>query len=82
MSDYKTKVVLKFTAEDELMNKINQVYCNLSPENLTCDGELCRSQVIARKKAYEKELKLLFKQLGREVSEEESWNWWDKTYSR
>jgi len=47
----------------------------LSPENLTCDGELSRSDVTRREKAITKELKSCFKILGKTVSEDESWDW-------
>lgn len=47
----------------------------LSPENLTCDGELSRSQVNAKLKKLKAEWAKLEKQVGRSVSEDETWNW-------
>lgn len=37
----------------------NSLDADLSPENLTCDGELSRSQVIQRKRFYDKAAKQL-----------------------
>jgi len=58
-------------AEAEILDDIGCVYGNLSPENLTCDGECSNSEVNRRSRAYNKALKALFKELGREVSESE-----------
>lgn len=49
------------------------VYCALSPENLTCDGELSRSQVRAKAARLNRALKALWKEAGREVTESEAW---------
>jgi hypothetical protein len=45
--------------------------CALSPENLTCDGELSRAQVAKRFKALKAKWKALEKIAGRSVSESE-----------
>lgn len=65
-------------AEFSIMVEINNIYNDLSPENLTCDGEASRSHVRRAYKRLQKELKKQFKMLGREVSEEESWDWYRK----
>jgi len=52
---------------------IQGVYCGLSPENLTCDGECSRSQVARRSAELRRALKALFIELGREVTESESY---------
>lgn len=57
--------------EDDILDDIDRVYGNLSPENLTCDGECSRSEVARRSAAYNRALRALFKELGREVTEEE-----------
>ena len=47
--------------------------CQLSPENLTCDGELPPAQVKRRQKILVSKWLKLEKQIGRSVSEEEIW---------
>lgn len=59
--------------EGDILDDIGCVYGNLSPESLTCDGECSRTEVNRRGRAYNKALKALFKELGREVSEEETY---------
>jgi len=59
--------------EQELMNKILNCYIRLSPENLWCDGEATRAHAMATAKKINTELKGLFKQLGRVVTEEEAY---------
>jgi hypothetical protein len=61
--------------EAEIMREIANCYCALSPENLTCDGELSMSQVRARRIEIVQSLKRLFVQLGRTVDEAESFQW-------
>jgi len=57
----------------EVMKDILRVYCNLSPENLSCDGELPMSQVRRRAASLRAELKRLFQEIGRTVSEDEAY---------
>jgi hypothetical protein len=54
---------------------ILRCYYQLSPENLTCDGELNKTQIRAKHSKLNKELKSLFKEYGRMVSEEEALGW-------
>lgn len=49
------------------------VYCELSPENLTCDGECSLSQVRRRRASCNRRLKVLFQEIGRRVSEDEAY---------
>ena len=51
---------------------IGGVYGSLSPENLTCDGELPRAQVESRRAQLHRALKALFIEAGREVTESEA----------
>ena len=60
-------------AEAEIKREILGIYCSLSPENLTCDGELSRTQVARRASALNARLRACFKELGREVSEGEAY---------
>ncbi len=65
-----------------LTMELKALFCDLSgrlsPENLTCDGELSRSQVNARRKAILKEWAAAEKQAGCKVTEDETWAWWDE----
>jgi hypothetical protein len=57
--------------EDELMSALDTLSCELSPENLSCDGELSRSQVNAKLRKIRGEWKEIEQKLGRKVSEDE-----------
>ncbi len=56
----------------QLLTKIRDAYCGLSPENLHCDGEAPLSYVRAKYAELQRELRACFKALGREVSESEA----------
>jgi hypothetical protein len=58
----------------EQKNKFSSLACQLSPENLTCDGELRGAQVRARHKQLMKEWNALEREVGRTVTEEETWD--------
>ena len=59
---------------EEIKKKFSSLACQLSPENLTCDGELSNAQVNKRYKNLKLQWMALEKEVGREVSEEETWN--------
>lgn len=63
-------------AEDAVMRDIHNAYSDLSPENLTCDGELTRAQAATRRAAVNRRLADLQAELGRRVSEDEAWAWY------
>lgn len=58
---------------ESLYKKFLDLCGQLSPENLTCDGELSAAQVRVRVARINKEWKSLEAQLGREVTEDEIW---------
>ena len=60
-----------------ILQAISEVYCNLSPENLSCDGELSLTQVNYRRAEANRQLKGLFLAYGRNVSETEIYSWLD-----
>ncbi|NBR67780.1 MAG: hypothetical protein EBT79_11010, partial [Actinobacteria bacterium] len=62
-------------AEDAVMRDILNAYAALSPENLTCDGELRGRAVVTRRAAINRRLADLQTELGRRVSEDEAWRW-------
>lgn len=64
--------------DNVILDEISGIYSDLSPENLTCDGELSQSQVMRRGAALNHKLRACFMELGRKVSEEEIWKRWQK----
>ena len=61
-------------SEKEILNDFAGLACRLSPENLCCDGEISRAEVNRRFRQIQKEWKALEKELGREVSEDQVWD--------
>lgn len=60
---------------NELKNKFISLACQLSPENLSCDGELPTAQVRKRYSQLKREWGKLEVELGRTVTENEVWSW-------
>ncbi len=58
-----------------ILEAISSCYNNLSPENLTCDGEASRSHINQRAAKLHRQLKGLFYAFGREVGEMEALDW-------
>jgi len=70
------------TPEDKLMAKFMDLATLLSPENLTCDG-MVRGKALARKEAaLRKQWTALEAQIGRPVTETETWDWFMKQEPR
>ena len=63
--------------EREIMEDINWTFGRLSPENLFWDGERSVSQARNAERVLRRQLKGLFKELGREVGEYEAYRWLD-----
>jgi len=61
----------------QIMGEFLGIYCAMSPENLSCDGELSRAQVQARYASLKARLKALAAEFGRMVSEDEAYRWSD-----
>jgi len=57
----------------EILRDIDGVYGELSPENLTCDGEASPAWVRRRAASLRARLRELEAEIGRKVSEEELW---------
>ena len=53
----------------------------LSPENISCNGQLNKTQIRAKTSKINKELKYLFKEYGKHVSKEEALDWTRKKIS-
>lgn len=58
---------------EEIFNEFRRLVCELSPENLYCDGEISQSQAQVKYKNLMREWLALEKKLGRSVSEDEIW---------
>lgn len=59
----------------EHKSKFLSLASQLSPENLSCDGELSRAKINARYRKLKGEWSQLEKQVGQEVSEDQVWDW-------
>lgn len=73
----------RFTHADNLI--LEAIYCThaeLSPENLTCDGELPMHAVNAKRSKLNARLTHLYKAFGREVGEAAACNWMDEKRSK
>lgn len=57
-------------------------YLQLSPENISCDGQLNKTQIRAKISKINKELKYLFKEYGKIVSHDEAIGWLQKNTVR
>lgn len=60
-------------SEAEILQAIRGLYSALSPENLSCDGELSMTQVRRRAASYRRQLAECFRELGRKVDEDEAY---------
>ena len=68
-------------SQDDLMADILSCYGNLSPESLSCDGEASRAHVMKRASQLNRYLRSLFAEIGRTVSEEDAYKWYDSKES-
>lgn len=59
---------------DIVLKEIARVYSSLSPENLFCDGEISVSAGRRRAAVLNRQLRALFKEFGRKVSENEAFS--------
>lgn len=57
--------------KQEIAHKFASLVNQLSPENLSCDGELTAAQIKFRKQVIKKEWEYLEGQLGRKVTEDD-----------
>jgi hypothetical protein len=62
----------------EQKEKFLTLACSLSPENLTCDGELSNAQVRIRHRELMKKWRELEREVGRAVSEEEAYSFYTR----
>jgi hypothetical protein len=60
---------------EEVKKAFLDLACRISPENLSCDGELSQTQVRARLSQIQREWKALEKQIKMKVSEDMVWDW-------
>jgi hypothetical protein len=65
-------------SEAKIIDDITNLYARLSPENLYCDGERDHADAEREGKELNKKLKACFKELGREVSELEAYDLWER----
>jgi len=80
--DEKNLTLAGTRTENEIMLNINGCYNNLSPENLSCDGEASRAHMGRTGSHLNRMLKALFAEIGRTVSEDEAGKWWWKHHAK
>jgi len=56
---------------EQAIERLKQIECELSPENLSCDGELSRTAVQRRYTALMREKRVLEARLGRKLTDQE-----------
>jgi len=61
--------------DQEDKKKFLNLACALSPENLSCDGEISMAETRRKEGTIRNQWKDLEKKVGREVSEDEVWQW-------
>lgn len=61
--------------DDSVMQQFFDLECQLSPENLHCDGEISRTEAQRKYVRLQKEWKVLEKTAGRKMESEEIWKW-------
>lgn len=66
-----TTVKAHLVIEKRYLAQFKDLYMRLEPENLTCDGELSKSEVARKYKKLRKDWKRLERQVGRIVTDEE-----------
>ena len=62
------------TLSPELQEKFLNIATALSPENLSCDGELPRNRIAVRRRTLMEEWRKLEVDAGRKVTEDEVWD--------
>lgn len=81
MKELKDKIATAIEAaavstEDQAMERFLDLAIKLSPENLTCDGELKSSAVRTKLRALKEEWDRTEQALGRRVTEDQVWDWY------
>jgi hypothetical protein len=71
----RTSTVVAEPLTDEIKARFVNLTCELSPENLTCDGELSPSRVAVRRRELMNEWHSLERKIGRTVTEDQAWKW-------
>lgn len=61
--------------EQKIMERFVRLLGDLSPENLSCDGELSRAQINRKLLLIKKEWKELEKELGKKMTEDDVYCW-------
>ena len=61
------------TAKAELIEQLKSIECQLSPENLTCDGELPMGAVRRRAASLNRRRSHVIAQLGYQPTDKELW---------
>lgn len=63
---------------DEIMKNFTNLACDLSPENLWCDGEASGKEVEEKLKSIKESWEKLETEIGYKVTESDVWNWHER----
>jgi hypothetical protein len=66
----------------EIKKQFGDLVNRLSPENLSCDGELPKAQVNAKYRGLMSQWHALEKQIKMKVTEEMAWDWDTESYNK
>lgn len=81
VQEQKVATIFKKTFEapsvDNYMKWAVTIYGHMSPENLTCDGELPRNQAVRKLKGLREALAYLERIAGKTISEDDANKWYD-----
>jgi hypothetical protein len=66
----------------EIKKQFGDLVNRLSPENLSCDGEISQAQARVKLLAIQREWRDLEKQIGMKVTEDMAWDWEMESYNK
>ncbi len=65
------EMIIPSLTTEQIIQRLQQIECELSPENLSCDGELSRSATQRKYSGLMREKKALESRLGRPLTNQE-----------
>lgn len=75
---FRKPAIVRPTTPEQCKPLFLSLAAELSPENLTCDGELSHAQVASRRKVLMAAWGELERIFGRPVTETEAWTWYER----
>lgn len=75
------RLIANYSPADRIWDEFVDLVTELSPENLSCDGEASSSYMSEKRRRIARRWKELEKDIGHDVSEDEVWNWYQEKRS-